>query len=355
MRKIIHIDMDAFYAAVEVLDNPDLKGKCVIVGGSPEHRGVVCSASYEARRFGIHSAMPTYKALKLCPQAVMLPPRFHRYREISARLRGFFLEYTDLVEPIALDESYLDVTVNKKRIPLAGQIAKELKERIRTELSLTASAGVGPNKFVAKIASDMKKPDGLVIVTPGQVREFLDPLPVSKMWGVGEVTERKLCEMGVETIGDLARTGEETLADRFGKLGRFLFRLASGNDDRPVVGERDPKSISRETTFPRDTDDIPFITSILAELAKDVAGDLKKQDKAAATIVLKVRYHDFSSCTRSQTLGTPTDSADRILKTAVALMEKTEIGRTKIRLIGVGASGFAGPGEPRQLSLFGNE
>jgi DNA polymerase-4 len=296
--------------------------------------------------------MPTFRALKICPNAVVLPPRFDRYKEISSRMGSLFLEYTDLVEPIALDESYLDVTVNKKDAPHASAIAKELKQRIREELHLPASAGVGPNKFIAKIASGHGKPDGLVVVTPDKIEAFLHPLPISKMWGVGEVTEKKLVKMGITTIGELARCGDGPLSEAFGKLGRVLFRLANGIDERPVVVHREPKSISRETTFPKDTDDLAFMTEIIGELSRDVAKVLQKREVAAKTITLKIRYDDFTSGTRSLTAGEPVDTPDRILQTATELLKKTDAGQRKVRLVGVGASGLVHPGEPRQLSLF---
>ena len=345
-RKIIHIDMDAFYASVEQRDDPRLRGQPVVVGGSPEGRGVVAAASYEARAFGVRSAMPIRTALRLCPEAVRVNPDFGRYREISRHIREIFHEHTDLVEPAALDEAYLDVTHNKQGIPFGHRVARTIKADIRAGLQLTASAGVAPCKFVAKIASDLDKPDGLVTVMPHQVREFLHPLPVGRIPGVGKVTRQQLEALGFETIGQLAEADASRLEARFGKRGRYLHQRALGIDDEPVTTEREPKQLSSESTFSADLFDPEEMHAALRDLTEEVAGRLRRRGLAGRTVMLKVRYPDFETVTRAQTGGISLDRAQPMLRIAVDLLHRTDAVRRGVRLLGVGLSHFGGHGVP---------
>lgn len=350
-RKIIHIDMDAFYASVEQRDNPELKGKAVIVGwNSP--RGVVCAASYEARESGVHSAMAMAVARKLCPRGIYINPRIKLYSEVSRQIRAIFDEYTDLVEPLSLDEAFLDVTENRKGIPYASTAAREIKERIKAKLGLTASAGVGPNKFIAKIASDMDKPDGLVVVTPDQVEDFLRDLPVGKIHGVGAVTEERLKQLGIRTIGQLACSSLTTLKAEFGKIGAALHSLGRGIDYRPVNPEREHKSIGQETTFEQDLVDRAEVREHLRKLAGDVEGRLRGHDLKGRTVTIKVKYHDFTLNTRSHTLPHYVDDRESILAEAVSLSRKTEIGRRPVRLVGISISNLSENPVYEQLALF---
>ncbi|HUP56393.1 MAG TPA: DNA polymerase IV, partial [Bdellovibrionota bacterium] len=269
-RKIIHVDMDAFYTSVEQRDRPELRGKPVVVGGSAEGRGVVASASYEARKFGVRSAMPSKRAAQLCPNLIFVRPNFEKYTEASRRIRAIFESVTELVEPLSLDEAYLDVTENKLGEPLAGKLAILIKRRIRDELQLTASAGVGPNKFVAKIASDLKKPDGLVVVPPERVREFVDPLPVERFWGVGPATAKRLHSLGLRTGKDVRECSLSILEAALGKFGAFLHGLSQGIDDRAVESDWDPKSRGAETTFGKDLLEVPRLQQVLDELSQEV-------------------------------------------------------------------------------------
>jgi DNA polymerase IV len=329
--------MDAFYASIEQRDNPDLKGKPVIVGGRPEERGVVAAASYEARKFGIRSAMPASRAMAACRDLVIVHPDFKKYTEVSRRLYNFYKEYTDLIEPLSLDEAYLDVTENKKQIPYATEIAIALKERIKKELGLTASAGVAPNKLLAKIASDEKKPDGLFVIKPHQVDPFMQKLDVKKIWGVGKVTLSKLNRMGVFTCGDLQRYSTEELSGLFGKFGHSLYSFCRGIDERPVITEREIKSVGAETTFRTDYLDVEKIKEAIFKQAERVSGRLKKNNLEGRTITIKIKYADFSQITRSVTLEYPICNAEKIYKAAEKLLEKTEAGERKIRLVGVSA------------------
>lgn len=351
-RKIIHIDMDAFYASVEQRDNPELRGEPVIVGGAPDKRGVVAAASYEVRRFGVHSAMATSKALRLCPDAIIVKPRHSYYSKVSRKIMAIYREYTDLIEPLSLDECFLDVTENKKKIPHATTIAKELKKRIKNELNLTASAGVAPNKFLAKIASDMDKPDGLTVVKPNMVQDFLRELPVEKIWGVGRVTAKRMHEMGIRTIGQLAELPLETLQSQFGKVGPHYYRLARGDDQRPVQPNLQRKQISQETTFAEDSSDISHLIGVLGRHAEKVVATLRKKNLKGSTVVLKLRYDDFTTITRSCTLPFPTDRLDKIIEEGRQLLEKTEAGVRPVRLIGIGMSNLAKTDHIRQLLLF---
>lgn len=351
MRKIIHVDMDAFYASVEQRDRPELRGRPIVVGGSPEGRGVVASCSYEARKFGVRSAMSARKAMRLCPQVVFVRPDFAKYKTVSREIRAIFFSVTDLVEPLSLDEAYLDVTTNKLNEPLATKLAVHIRGRIRTELGLTASAGVGPNKFIAKVASDYKKPDGLCVVPPEKAMDFVAALPVERLWGVGPATAKKLHERGLKSALDIRNSAKEDLVRWFGGFGAFLHGLSNGQDDRAVCNDREPKSRGSETTFDKDVVDIKTLRETLAELAADVSGSLVKLNRPAATVTVKIRYSDFSTITRSRTLTKGTTETAVILTTAQELLAKSEAGRRPIRLLGISCGNLAGDEETDQLSL----
>lgn len=342
--------MDAFYASVEQRDEPTLKGKPVVVGGRPNSRGVVSAASYEARRFGIHSAMPLTEAHRRCPQAVFLPVNMRKYSEVSLQIREIFQTYTPLVEPLSLDEAFLDVTGSITLFGSAEEIAAVIKRRIRDELQLTASVGVACNKFLAKIASDLRKPDGFVVVPPDKIKEFLDPLKVERVWGVGKKTAEQLHQMGVKTVKDLRALELNTLTRLFGIMGEQLYELARGMDDRPVETERAAKSIGRETTFPTDIDDRDVLEKVLLELALDVGRRLRRDDLKARTITLKVRYHDFRTLSRSVTLPQATNLDDVIYGETAALLRALSL-KQPLRLIGIALHNLTD--QPEQLSLFG--
>jgi DNA polymerase-4 len=352
VRKIIHIDMDAFYASVEQHDNPALQGLPVIVGGDPGRRGVVSAASYEARVYGVHSAMPSSQARRLCPQGVFLPVRMHRYREVSDQIFQILREYTPLVEPLSLDESFLDVTGSEKLFGTALRIALEIKRRIRETTGLTASAGVAPNKFLAKIASDYKKPDGLVEVKPEEVRDFLRDLPISKLWGVGKTTEEELKGMGILKVGQLAVFPAEKIERKLGKFGLELIALAQGKDDRPVSPESEAKSISQEETFTPDLEHFEQMKKVLLDQSEQVGWELRKRELKGSTVTLKVRYPDFTLATRSQTLPSPTDQGIEIYRTALKLLSRTEALQRRARLLGVGISHLIPWDAPEQYLLF---
>jgi DNA polymerase-4 len=337
---ILHVDMDAFYASVEELDNPALAGRPVVVGGTPDGRGVVAAANYTARRYGIHSAMPAARAKRLCPHAVFIRSRMDRYAQLSREIRGIFARYTPLVEPLSLDEAFLDVTSSLRLFGDAQTIARRIKREIRDELGLVASVGVAPNKFLAKLASDLNKPDGLVVVPAHAIEAFLAPLPVSRLWGVGKVSNRDLAELGVKTIGDLHNVPEELLERRLGRSAAHLRRLARGIDDRPVVPDRDAKSISHETTFAIDIDDAGILRSWLLELGEQVATRLRRNSLRGKTVFIKVRYSDFRTVTRSESLDAPTSVTRLLYLTAVRLL-LAELGSRPqpIRLLGMGVSG----------------
>ncbi len=340
MKKIIHIDMDAFYASIEQRDDISLKGKPVVVGGSPDKRSVVAAASYEARKYGIHSAMPVKRALTLCSSLKIVKPDFKKYTEASGILNLIFKDYTDLIEPVSLDESYLDVTSNKKNIEYATEIAVEIKNRIKHELNLTASAGVAPNKFLAKIASEINKPDGLFVIKPQMVDNFVKTLEVKKIWGVGKVTAEKLHRMNVRTCGDLQRFTENELTEHFGKFGIMLYNFARGIDDRPIISDRETKSIAAEITFDEDYSDINILNKSFKEHSSRIAYRLKKENLKCRTISIKLKFEDFSQITRSITNGQYTDDEDVIYKTASDLLIKNYTGEKKVRLTGISASGF---------------
>jgi len=352
MRKIIHIDMDAFYASVETRDNPALAGRPVLVGGDPGRRGVVASASYAARVFGIRSAMPMRTALRLCPEAIVIRPRINRYRETAEQLWTLYQSYTPLVEPVALDECYLDVTVNLQEIASATETARIIKHQIREQTGLTASAGVAPNKFLAKIASDMDKPDGLYVVKPTQVEMFLASLEVDKLWGVGPVTEKRLHTLGIRTVGALTELPYERLTGEFGKFGHTLYHLARGVDERPVVPDREPKQISGEVTFDQDVDRMETLRQELDRQAQIIERRLAFYEKQGRTVTVKVRYEDFTSITRSATGTVRMTAAADIAQTAYTLLEKTEAGTRPVRLIGVVVSGFDLPDTEQQEIPF---
>ncbi len=353
-RKIIHIDMDAFYASVEQRDNPQLRGKPVVVGGSPHGRGVVAAASYEARKYGIHSAMPSAHALRLCPDLIFIRPRFDAYKAESLAIRAVFHEYTDLVEPLSLDEAYLDVTENKTGNPSATLIAKEIKQKIKDQTGLTASAGISINKFLAKIASDLKKPNGLALIAPDEALDFIAGLPVGKFHGVGKATESKMHRLGIHTGADLRTWTEWDLNKHFGKVGTFYYNIARAVDERPVKTERIPKSIGKEKTFEEDVDSVEWISEFITELSDKVANRLKQEEAEARTVTLKLRYDNFESITRSFSPGRPVSQTEEIAELAVQLLRDTEAGKRKVRLVGISVSGFVrenAENEGRQLKL----
>jgi DNA polymerase-4 len=352
MRKIVHIDMDAFYASVEQRDDPRLRGKPVIVAWRGK-RSVVCAASYEARKFGVRSAMPAVRAERLCPNAVFLPPDFPRYRAVSRQVRDVFRPHTDLIEPLSLDEAYLDVTENKMGLPTATQVARTIREQIRMELQLTASAGVAPNKFLAKIASDWKKPNGLFVIQPEEVDAFLLPLPVGRLPGVGKVTEEKLKGFDVHTIADLRRLDLPTLESRFGRYGVRLYQLARGVDESKVVPDRPTQSISAEDTFERD---VPLTETepMIRKLAELIWAASRKESRIARTVVLKLKTAEFKILTRSHTPSSPPSSCEELTAIALSLRERVALGpQQRFRLVGVGLSNFLEPEDlPPQTTLF---
>ena len=339
-RRIIHLDMDAFYTSVEQRDDPRLRGRPVAVGGSPQSRGVVAAASYEARAFGVRSAMPMARALRHCPDLVVLRPDFPRYREASQRVMAILKSVTPRVEPLSLDEAYLDVTENLWGQPLATEVARELKRRIRAELSLTASAGVAPNKFLAKIASGWQKPDGLTVVSPGRVEAFLQKLPVEALWGVGPVTAKKLRAVGIERLVDVRTADPGQLAEAVGSLANWLRRLAQGDDPREVTPDRPWKSISAETTYTDDLRDLPAMQTELERLAVRVAASLEGKELRARTVTIKVRYADFATVTRSHTDDTLQCDAAAIAGRALMLLGRTDAASRPVRLLGVGTHGL---------------
>ncbi|MCK7555354.1 DNA polymerase IV [Chitinophaga sedimenti] len=355
-RKIIHIDMDAFYASVEQRDNPEYRGKPIVVGGSPDGRGgVVATASYEARKFGIRSAMPSKRAVQLCPHVIFVRPRFAAYKEVSQQVREIFRRYTDLIEPLSLDEAYLDVTKNKRNMTSAIAIAQEIRAAIREELQLTASAGVSINKFVAKIASDMNKPDGLTFIDPAQIETFMEQLPVEKFFGVGKVTADKMNRMQLFTGADLKKLTEDELSRYFGKTGRFFFRIVRGIDDREVQPHRETKSLGAEDTFAYDLTDQDDMNAELDKIARTVFDRLQRYGLKGRTVTLKVKYADFRQITRNHSFFSPIGDLDTIAATAKDLLAKTGLEDVKIRLLGITLSNFGeGPSKPEtgQLSLF---
>jgi DNA polymerase IV len=351
-RVILHVDMDAFYASVEQRDRPELRGRPVVVGADPRGRGVVSAASYEARRFGIHSAMPIGRAYRLCPTAAFLPVDMDKYARDSERIMAILADFTPLVEPLSLDEAFLDVTGSRALHGTGVEIAHRIKARIRTEVGLTASAGVAPNKFVAKIASDLRKPDGLVVVDPGQEAAFLRDLPIRRLWGVGPAAERELAALGARTIGDLVRLGRGRLEARLGTSGAHLVALAQGIDERPVIPWHDPKSVGAEETFLHDTRDVGRLRATLLAQADRVAAELRAAGLRGRTVTLKLRFADFHTLTRRGTGEAPTDDGSEIFRRAWVAFSKVPRPQA-IRLIGLSVSGFAAAGDPQQLALLG--
>ena len=334
LRRILHVDMDAFYASVEQRDNPSLRGLPVAVGGDPDKRGVVAAASYEARAFGVRSAVPMSRAVRLCPSLVIVHPDFNMYRSVSQQVFAIFRSITPLVEPMSLDEAYLDVTENAWQEPLGMTVARRLKDEIRAATGLTASAGVAPNKFLAKIASGWKKPDGLTVIAPERVESFLQGLPVDALWGVGPVTAKKLRAQGIEKLIDVRAADAARLRETVGSLAEWLQQLARGEDDRAVVAEHEPKSSGSENTFAHDLTDLTDIRDEIAAMARDAASWLTRHALYARTVTIKVRYHDFTTITRSHTEEATRDE-DRIVGRAVALLDRTDVGRRPVRLLGV--------------------
>jgi DNA polymerase-4 len=333
--------MDAFYASVEQRDNPRLKGKPVIVGGDPRSRGVVAACSYEARRFGVHSAMACATAYRLCPQAIFIRPRFDVYRAVSHQIREIFFQYTDLVEPLSLDEAFLDVTENKPDVASATQIAQQIRRRIfQATGGLTASAGVSFNKFLAKVASDFNKPDGITVITPDQAPAFIDHLPVRKFFGVGKVTEKRMHNLGIKTGADLKHFTLEDLIQHFGKAGSYYYHIAHGEDSRPVEPDRIRKSYGKETTLEADIDDRNQMLAILDELAGKVVEGLRREDRQGLTLTLKIKYQDFQTVTRSVTLPEPVANTASIMDHITKLLANTDAGIKKVRLLGISVSNF---------------
>ncbi|MEL7369174.1 MAG: DNA polymerase IV [Myxococcota bacterium] len=350
-RWILHVDMDAFYASVEQRDRPELRGQPVVVGGSPDSRGVVAAASYEARSFGIHSAMSASRARRLCPNAVFLRPDFAKYTAVSRQIREVFRRVTPRIEPLALDEAYLDVTAHSADEAAVRQLARQIKDWIAEDTQLVASAGGGPNKLIAKLASDHDKPDGLWVVAPTGVDAFLLPLPVKRLWGVGPKTAYRLQEMGVETVEDVRRQSPERLEHQLGKYGPFLWDLAHGRDERPVVDHRVAKSHGAERTLGQDLRSRRQIERLIDDLSERVASDLTRSGRPGRTVTLKLRYNDFTTITRSRSRPTPTHEPARIAVIAKALLDETEAGRRPVRLVGVQVSGLVDEDEPYQLEL----
>lgn len=356
LRKIIHIDMDAFYASVEQRNHPEYKGKAIAVGGSPEGRGgVVATASYEARKFGVRSAMPSKRAQQLCPELIFVRPDFEAYKEVSGQVRAIFERYTDQIEPLSLDEAYLDVTSDKQEIGSALEIARRIREAIRNELQLTASAGVSINKFVAKIASDRNKPDGLTFIGPSSVTSFMETLPVAQFFGVGKVTAERMKHMGLHTGADLKRLSEADMIRHFGKTGKFYYHIVRGIDNRPVQPHRASKSIGAEDTFPYDLQHKADMEPQLRRLSEIVATRMQRHQLRGKTITLKVKYSDFKLVTRAFSLDKATDEAQVIADTVIQLLQHLDLQHRSIRLLGVSLSNFgrqnAGSEGP-QLCLF---
>ena len=350
VRRILHVDMDAFYASVEQRDDPSLRGKPVAVGGSPAGRGLVAAASYEARRFGVRSAIPMARAVRLCPQLIIVRPDFAKYQTASQAVFAIFRSVTPLVEPLSLDEAYLDVTENAWGEPLGLNVAQRLKHEIRQATGLTASAGVAPNKFLAKIASAWKKPDGLTVIAPERVEKFLQTLPVDALWGVGPVTAQRLRERGIHKLVDVRTADPTLLRDAVGSGADWLRNLADGIDDRPVESDSEPKSSGSENTFAGDLTDLVEIQTNIDEMARDAARWLSRKSLLCRTVTIKVRYSDFTTITRSHT-ALATRDAEEIARRAVKLLEKTEAGERPVRLLGASVHNLVDPAEEPARSL----
>lgn len=358
-RKIIHIDMDAFYASVEQRDNPEYRGKPIAVGGSPTGRGVVATASYEARKFGVRSAISSRKAMQLCPQIIFVYPRFDAYKAVSRSIREIFQRYTDIIEPLSLDEAFLDVTDDKLQIGSAMEIARQIKQAIKEELNLTASAGVSTNKFVAKIASDINKPDGLTFIGPSKIESFVNSLPVEKFFGVGKVTADKMKAMNLFTGADLRALSENDLVKHFGKVGHFYYQIVRGIDNREVQPHRETKSLGAEDTFTYDLETTEEMYKELERIGITVTNRLQKHQLSGRTITLKVKFSDFTQITRNQSFTTPLNDYDTIVDSAKQLLDKVERDEKPVRLLGISLSNFGEavikwrkPKDPGQLELF---
>ena len=347
-RKIVHVDMDAFYASIEQRDHPEYKNKPIIVGGDPNRRGVVATCSYEARTFGIHSAMPSRTALRLCPEAIFVSPRFAVYRDVSAQIMTIFREYSDIVEPLSLDEAYLDVSHDLKEIGSATLVARAMKQQIYQETGLTASAGVSCNKFVAKLASDMQKPNGLTVVPPQQVISFLEAMPIQKFFGVGKVTEARLRAKGIATGADLKLLGEEQLHSLLGERGKMLYHFVRGDDDRPVMPFRERKSVGKEITLVTDINDREEMEHILEQLCGQVEKRLKELYLTGYTIILKVKFADFQHLTRSVTLSYEIQDARIMMPHIISLLAQLKNERRQVRLLGVTISSLQKQNEKRK-------
>lgn len=351
-RKIIHIDMDAFYASVEQRDNPEFRGRPLVVGGRPEGRGVVAACSYEARKFGIHSAMPCSRAARLCPSLIFTKPQLDRYREVSRQIMTIFRQYTDIIEPLSLDEAFLDVTANFLDEPSATIIANQIRKDIHRQLQLTCSAGVSFNKFIAKVASDVNKPDGITVIPPEAALQFISNLPIGRFFGVGKVTEKKMFKLGIRKGADLLKYNEDALTFHFGKAGVFLYNIVKGNDDRPVEPRRERKSIGSETTLSRDTNDLLEIKSILSTVADKVGAALLKKKCGGNTLTLKIKYHDFVTISRSHTTNSPIYSSADIQNILPRLLVSCNAGEKKVRLLGLSVSKLVEENSgPKQLLL----
>lgn len=351
-RDILHVDMDAFYASVEQLDRPELRGRPVIVGGSPESRGVVSTASYEAREFGIHSAMPATQAIRLCPDGVFVKVRMPRYAEMSSRIHQIFHRFTPLVEPLSLDEAFLDVTGSKPIFGSAEEIGRAIKKAIKDETGLIASVGLAPNKFLAKLASDLEKPDGFVVIEADSIQQTLDPLPVGRLWGVGRMNRRRLNSLGLKRFVDVRKRGLDRLESEFGELGRHIWRISQGLDDRTVTPDHEAKSLGAERTFPEDIADGLVQMEILLHLADHVAWRLRRSGLQCRRITIKLRYGNFRTITRAETLDDPTDVTDHIRIIAARLHEvwsRSSFG--PLRLLGI-SCGLLSPAGSGQLTLF---
>lgn len=352
--KILHVDMDAFFAAVEQRDQPELKGKPVIIGGDPHSRGVVSTCSYEARKYGVRSAMPLREAYSRCPHGIFLPGNHSKYEQVSREIRKVLYQYTPLVEPLSTDEAFLDVHGCERLFGNAVEIGLKIKDAIQKEINLTASVGVAPNKFLAKLGSDLEKPDGFVVITKERIQEVLWPLPITRLWGVGEKTAEFLIAKGIKTIGMLARLDPEILQSNLGKMGPELYRLAHGIDNRQVETGHEAKSIGNETTFSQDTGDLEFVETTFLELAEQVGRRLRKSNVTGRTINIKLRYSNFKTITRAKTLTRATNSTQTIYEVALELFHSTDLYNKMFRLVGVSISNLTGQ-KDAQISLFEEE
>lgn len=355
---IIHLDMDAFFASVEIREHPELVGLPVVVGGPSKSRGVVAAASYAARKFGIYSAMPMSQADRLCPDLICLPSNMALYISVSKQIHEIFNRYTPEIEPLSLDEAFLDVSASLKLFGTAAEIAKRIKNDIKQELQLVVSAGIAPNKFVAKIASDFDKPDGFVIIEEEDMQAFLDPLPVKRIWGVGKKTEQQLHNYGITTIKDLRKQSPRWLIERFGKSGDHIYRLANGQDKREVISDIKAKSISNENTFLEDITDKETLMAYLSHLTEQVTARMREKNRKGKTVSIKIRFHDFTTITRSKTLSESTNQTDKTWQAVLSLfnfaMQDNAAKHTAVRLLGVGVSGFSNESS-EQGDLFSND